>query len=320
MRRSNTLASQELGKLYDSKVLKLTDEEAIEKFLRAKQLENVKQRTIITYQNIFKVVARDKPLAKVDKPFIQWTAEDVEALLYYWKEETPVSVVTINGRIKNLKTFFTFLYKRNFTTVDLFQEVKKMREPVIIKDTLDTSEISKIVNYFKRQQTFSAYRNMVIFQLMLDCGTRIGETLSIKVNDLDFQNETLRIAEPKGLKQREVFPSEQMLVALQTYLEIRGTVDTDFLFVTIDGTQLGARTYQEDIKDAVTDCGIQKQITSHSLRRTYAKMAVLSGIDPFSLAKLMGHADLSTTAKYVQIWGTDLKKQSKKRGTTKGLF
>lgn len=253
----------------------------------------------------------------IERQIAELLEEDIEQLILYWQRLGLVPA-SINSKLRVLKTFFRFLADKGYRNVYVMKNIKNMREVIEIKDTLEKPEIKEISKWFKMRKSFAGFRNLVLFQFLLDTGVRISEALNIKLQDI--REDTVYILEAKGLKQRIVFISKNMRNTLDLFLEVRGNLDTDYLFVNIDGKQLQKRTFQEDIKEAAEACGIKKKITPHALRRTYARYAVMAGIDPFSLAALLGHASLEITTRYVQMWGQDLKRQSEKRGNFSGLF
>lgn len=289
---------------------KVTDEEAWREFLVSKEMIGVSDNTMNHYETIRRVVYRDMPYVDLDKSMMTLTRTELEALIIYWK--TVVKIPTINSRIRVLKTYYNTLKKRKIIKYDPMIEIHQLKEKEVIKETLTSNEISLIAKYFKSNQTFANYRNLVLFELLLDTGLRISEALAIK--NFNVADESIIINETKSRQQRMVYPSEHCLKTLNTYKKVRGIADTDYLFITVDGTKLSKRQFQGVLNDARKAMKIDKPVSPHTLRRTYAKHAVMNGIDPFSLARLLGHEDLNTTKRYVQIYGTDLKKQSKKRG------
>lgn len=317
MRRKLELNSDQINLLYASDKLHLDSGELFEKFVESKRLIGVKETTVKHYYNLKRVIDRDTEVLEIPRKLAELEEEDVQQLILYWQRLGLVPA-SINSKLRVMKTFFRFMADRGFRKTYVMQNIKNVREKVEIKDTLEKPEIKLISQWFKMQKSFAGFRNLVLFQFLLDTGVRISEALSIKLQDI--REDTVYILEAKGLKQRIVFLSKQMRETLDIYLDIRGSVDTDYLFVNIDGNQLQKRTFQEDMRDAVQACGIEKKITPHALRRTYARYAVMAGIDPFSLATLLGHSSLEVTTRYVQMWGQDLKRQSEKRGNFSGLF
>ncbi|EAG7284174.1 integrase, partial [Listeria monocytogenes] len=162
-----------------------------------------------------------------------------------------------------------FLYAQGLTATDVAKKVHKLRVRRKIYDTLERNEIKLIVREFKKNNTFRAFRNLTIFQLLLDTGIRINECLHIKIDDV--HDDYIVIAETKNLSQRIVYLSDDMIARLKVYVKVRGQLATSFLFVNIEDERLQSRTFQEHLQSMAKLCGINKSVSPHMCRRTYAK-------------------------------------------------
>lgn len=305
-RRSKNLTDEELRTLQS--VSSISDDEAIEIFIRQKRIEGVGDTTVDRYRTIMRVIHRDLPKINIDKQIIELSTADIETLILYWKEIVTLS--TLNGRIRVMKPFYKILTNKKTIPRNPMEHIHQLRERVEIKDTLTDKDIEKIAHHLKKRKTFAGFRDLIIFYLLLDTGIRIGECMNILVSDVE--NDRITIILTKNLQERFVYPSPKCMKAIRSFIKVRGTIENvPQLFVTVDNTKLHKRTFQEVLREAGRECNIQKDVSPHMLRRTYAKNAVLNGMDAFSLARLLGHQSLEVTSRYVQIYGTDLKKQSR---------
>lgn len=307
-RRKLELSSEEL-EIFQGKSL-VTLEEAFEQFIDSRILKGVRDTTLRKYRDTMKTIQRDCETIGITNDLLRFTRSDVKALHMYWIKGLGHTVSTINGMLSQIKAIFNFWYEEQLISENLGKSIIMMGEVEQIRDTLDDGEIIQLSRYFLKQKTFVSYRNYVIFKIMLATGIRVSECMHIKLADI--HKEFIVVTEVKGVQQRLVYLSKGMYELIVKYIKIRGSLDTDYLFVTVKGTQLNKKSFQEDFKDVVVACEIDKRITSHSLRRSYAKMAVIKGMDAFSLASLLGHQDLRVTQRYVQIYGKDLQKQAMK--------
>lgn len=312
--RKNKLTVEEL-KIIGEKTT-LSEEELWSKFINAKKLEGVSDRTIKHYHTIKRVMKRDIMLKQINKEMHELTTEDIEGLILYWVDE--VAIATVNNRIRVIKVYYKTLYKLKYLPSEPMRNIHQLKEKEQIKPTLTKPEIKKITTKLKNRGTYAGYRDLVIFQLFLDTGIRLGELESILKEDINEDSITIR--ETKSKTQRVVYPSKSMMAAIESYLLIRKEFKSPYLFVTNSGSQLKRRTIQQNIALHGREAKIEKRVSPHMLRRTYAKFSIMNGIDPFSLATLLGHSDLQTTKRYVQIWGVDLKKQSQRREDLSSYF
>ncbi len=301
-----------------SKATKIDDEQAIKEFIKSRRLKNVRETTIQYYFDAFRVMKRDLRKLKIDKQLIDLAENDLEALIEHW--QTKLKVTTINSKLRGIRPFYAFLAEKGWIKVNPSKNIQLLRDRTTIRETLEKNEIKKIVNYFKKKESFIGYRNLVIFQLLLDTGIRINECLNIRKADID--GKRIIIVESKNLHQRMVLMSKPMINTLNSYLKVLSTLelDHDYLFINQDGGRLKKNTYQEQLRIAAREVGIKKQVSPHVCRRTFAKNAVLKGMDPFTLQVILGHSTLEVTKRYVQIYGQDLERQAQKKEDYSDIF
>ncbi|MFF3025228.1 tyrosine-type recombinase/integrase [Gottfriedia sp. NPDC057948] len=299
-----------------NKATKIDDEKAIKEFIRSRTLKNVRDTTIKYYYDAFHVLKRDLNYLGINKQLIELTEKDIEQIIMHWQKN--LKVTTINSKLRGIRPFYSFLEEKKWLKKNPTKNVKLLRDRKKIHETLEDNEIKKIADYLKKKNTFPSFRDLVIFQLLLDTGIRINECLNIQIQDID--GKRLVITESKNLQQRIVYLSKSMQEKLGVYIKVRGTLYHDYLFINQDNGRLCNNTYKERLRMTSRACGIKKQVSPHVCRRTYAKKAILKGMDPFSLAVLLGHSTLEVTKRYVQIWGADLEKQAMKKEDFSGLF
>lgn len=287
---------------------KLTDEEAFSKFERECRLKNLRPSTIEFYHNELKAVKKALAEVEIDKDVVDLKKNDIEQLILHLKEK--IKIVSINTRIRALSAFFNYLYRIKAVTPNPMKNIQQLRDRQRVIETLEDDEIIRLTNYMKKQRSFVGERDLVIFLVMLDTGIRLSESVGIKVEDV--RKNKLIIRNTKNLTERTVFPSKKVQAYLENYIKLRGDLSHDYLFINIDNNPLKPRSIQTRFEKYKKEVGLEKQFSPHILRHTYAKRAILKGMDAFSLAALLGHSDLSVTKKYVALWGNDLEEKAKK--------
>lgn len=138
MVRKKLLTAEQMALIYKQDAV--TDNEAWEDFLIAKQMQGVSDRTIDLYHNVRRVITRDLPLAEIENEMVNLTTKEIERLILYWK--AVVKVPTINSRIRVMKTYYATLKKRKMLKNDPMASIHQMKEKEIIKDTLNEYCIS----------------------------------------------------------------------------------------------------------------------------------------------------------------------------------
>ena len=145
-------------------------------------------------------------------------------------------------------------------------------------------------------------RNVAIVQLMVRAGLRVGEIVNLQVNDVSLSERkgevVVKAAGGKGQKERIVPLPKEARKALKTYLEVRPD-EGNYLFVSRQGNPIHSRDVQRLLRAAAQKAGVTKRVTPHTLRHTYATRALRAGVDLATLSKLLGHENLTTTARYL---------------------
>lgn len=238
---------------------------------------------------------------------------------------------TINTKRSGIRSFVSFLYERGYIQEDFspsIRSVKTIREP---REILEPDEIKEVLNYLINElnnaEGYDVYykaRNLLLFNFMLYTGTRRAEVVMIKLSDIDFFNDSIKIY-GKGNKIR-VIPLVPVLK--QHLYEFRDLLEKmDSLGYNVKGEYLfrsewkNKKTKEKDrpmtprnvlkiIKDTCSKVGIEKNITAHSLRHTFASYGLQNQMNIKALADILGHSNPSTTVNiYSHVINMEMKKQ-----------
>lgn len=176
------------------------------------------------------------------------------------------------------------------------RENEKLQVPKARKalpEFLNAAEIYRLLDVTK-EKTFD---NLLI-EFQIKTGLRIGETTKLLVQDIDFQNNQLKVRQGKGNKDRNVALAHSMQRRLLTYLNGR---KTGFLFCKKDGRQYSIRALQYKIENAIKMAGFEKKLSTHSLRHTFACALLSKGMSLEQIKLLMGHSHITTTEIYAKL-------------------
>ncbi|MFS0638595.1 tyrosine-type recombinase/integrase [Mesobacillus foraminis] len=305
MARRGRLTDEEL-KIVNAKI---TDEEAFKKFIRDCHLKNLRPSTIKYYNNEPAAVKVGLAELGIDKEVVELDQEDIETLILHLKEK--IKVVSINTRLRAIKAFFNYLEKNKLLySNNPTKNIKQLRDRQKITETLEDQEIVLVAKHIKNQKSFVGYRDFSIFMIMIDTGIRLSECIGIKTND--GRENKIIIRSTKNNQDRTIYPTAKTKDAISKYLTLRGNLHYNFLFVNIDNEPLQRRSVQTRFEKYKEALKFKKQLSPLVFRHTYAKRAIMSGMDAFSLAALLGHSDLTVTKRYVSLWGADLEEKAKK--------
>jgi integrase/recombinase XerD len=217
-------------------------------------------------------------------------AEEIKTYLLHGIQEKKWSA----SSCRQCHAALTFLYKTTLRRDDEVAHLPFPRKIFKLPVVLSGSEVQAI---------FTATRDVrfsTIFQTLYATGMRISEVLKLTVADIDSERMVIHIRQAKGNKDRYVPLSEKLLRVLRDYwrkCRLTGTL----LFPGASGRPLNPERVRHALHKVVKDAGIQKKVTPHTLRHSYATHMLECGADVVEVQKLLGHKSLDTTMVYLHI-------------------
>ena len=171
-----------------------------------------------------------------------------------------------------------------------------------LPEVLSIDEIEAMINADdKRPQ---AKRDSCIIEFLYSCGLRVSELCSLKIGDISRETGVIRVF-GKGSKERLVPIGEQAMRRLRDYLPLRKEWISDkkenAIFVSRRGKALSRVSVWSIIKERAQKAGINKNISPHSLRHSFATHLLNNGASIRSVQEMLGHADISTTEIYTHV-------------------
>ena len=181
---------------------------------------------------------------------------------------------------------------------------------------LDREEALKLIRQPNKRYV-TGLRNKAIISLMLNCGLRVSEVTGLKPNDINITDGKLRVVNGKGQKDRDIpFISESTLELLREWKKKKQKAIKHFFTTLVDrkndrfsskkGQKLSDRYIQFMIKRYARKSGINKDVTPHTLRHSFATDFYKRTKDIEALRKILGHSDISTTQIYVTLANLDV--------------
>ncbi len=142
-------------------------------------------------------------------------------------------------------------------------------------------------------------KHRVLIGVLYGCGLRCHEVRSLLIKDVDFQRNMIHVRQGKGRKDRYVPIGENLSRGLKTYLDAEHP--HKWLFNGKDRQGFSQKGVQWVVREAARKTAIQKQVTVHTLRHTYATHLLEDGLDIVSIKELLGHAHIQTTMIYLHV-------------------
>ena len=272
-----------------------------------------------------------KNYRRVSKEFCEYTMEqrgwsmdelvvntNKRDILMYIKELEcrGISPYSINFYISIISTFFKFLidfdYRDKTNPCDTVQRLST--ENVEQKqEYLEEHEYKALLQAIKvrtpkaRKFEFTCARDLLLVTLNLTVGLRCSEALSLKVEQFDSDIITVI---GKGNKKRSFRVTYEIRVRFHEYMKVRGQVfegdeDSEFLFVSVTGKQLCTKDINKNLKKYANRANIDKNLSSHALRRSCVTHYLDSGVPIAKVAVLVGHSSTNTTQRYYKSTGED---------------
>jgi site-specific recombinase XerD len=187
-----------------------------------------------------------------------------------------------------------FFYGVTLGRSDAIEHIVTAREPQRLPVVLSTDEIVQFL------EAISGLRNHAALTTAYGAGLRAGEVARLETAAIDSQRMLIRIEQGKGSKDRYVMLSPQLLQILRAYWRLARP--GRWLFPGRDaGEPVSVATLQEACRAAVRRTEVGKPVTVHTLRHSFATHLLEAGTDIRIIQVLLGHARLSTTARYTQV-------------------
>jgi integrase/recombinase XerC/integrase/recombinase XerD len=227
-----------------------------------------------------------------------------EALALRWSDVDLLGcqLSTIHGHVRTLRAFSNWLLKEKLTDLNFTAGIKPPKIVKKVISTLSDEEIAQILSTFN-PTSHSEMRNKVLFMLLLDTGLRIGELISLKIDDIHIDEGLMKVME-KGKKERMVPIGNKAQKALQSYLfrhrpkPAHSGIENAFL--SIFGTPITENSVELMFSRLAKKSGI-KRLHAHLCRHTFATMFLLNGGDVFTLQQILGHTTLEMVRNYVTL-------------------
>jgi len=223
------------------------------------------------------------------------------------REEDIKSYIAENLSQKSAISIIMFLaaLKFSFSSIlgkDLTANIRRPKREKKIPTVLTKKEVSSL---FKALNT---KKSRLMVSLMYAAGMRVSEVTSLKLNDLDFEDNLGHIRQAKGKKDR-VFNIPKFLYSkLKKHYDWQKPLGEVYLFSGKDGKKMSSRNLQKIVKLASKKAQIKKDVHCHTLRHSFATHLLENGTDIRFIQQLLGHSSISTTELYTHISPESIKK------------
>lgn len=236
--------------------------------------------------------------------FKEVSVDDLK-LFITWVNELGMLPSTQARVISGLKSFFSFLLLEQIITTDPTELLESPRLSRKLPDTLNIIEINQLIDAVDASKP-EGMRNKAMLETLYGCGLRVTELISLRISNIYYENEYIKVI-GKGNKERLVPIGAAALKFIKIYIEESRVHikikkgHEDYIFLNRGGTGLSRISVFTTIKGLALKAGINKSISPHTFRHSFATHLIEGGADLRAVQEMLGHSSITTTEIYTHL-------------------
>ena len=227
-----------------------------------------------------------------------------------WLKDQGKSGATVSRCLASLKNFYSYLVSSGFLDkTPVAAEIRVERGEKKLPQILTGQEVELLLAQPACVDA-KGYRDKAMLEVMYATGIRVTELIELNVSDVNLELSILKVGGSKKTRAIPLYPAA--LKALSLYLkDVRSVMVADpsekALFVNVSGERMSRQGFWKILKYYQARAGIEKDITPHTLRHSFAVHLLENGADIGSVQEMMGHSDISSTQMYTHMINQKLK-------------
>lgn len=232
-----------------------------------------------------------------------WAQVNEKHLLKFIRSRMQVDgAASVGRKVAAIKTFFIYLNNRHGFSGNPSVLLRAPRSQRHLPVYLEEEEVGQLLDVNPAADQLKL-RDCAILEIMYACGLRVSEVVELDLDNINFTEAVVRVM-GKGRKERLVPLGGVAAKVLKSYLEKRPKASAgagDALFLNVRNGRLSARSVSTLVKKYGLVAGLQKPLTPHALRHSFATHLLQNGADLRVIQELLGHSSLSTTQRYTHV-------------------
>jgi len=291
-------------------MLPKASQELLEAFLQHLRVDRgVSPRTLANYR--IDLIRYLQSLAKNSKDPLKIKREDLTEYLWL-RKSTGAQPASIARYMASLRAFYRFLLAEEALSADPSALLRSPRKADRLPRYLTIEEVSRLLTAVGARKG-RQIRLKAMLELMYAAGLRVSELTGVRLDGIDLKVGYVRVL-GKGGKERVVPIGERSRLAVQGYLDQRPqtAASVKTLFVSDRKRPMSAVQFWRLIRGAAVKAGIQKPVTPHTLRHSFASHLVQNGADLRAVQEMLGHASIATTQIYTHVGQSHLQEAHRK--------
>jgi len=295
-------------------------DDAFELFYNVKKAEGMRERTLADYRAHWRYfrewvdtnypgVTLNEITPSIAREYYLYMADGrtkYEGVEGREIEGQALSPTTVAIRLRTLRTMFNFWSREKMIDMN---PVANLRPPKEDEDEIEafTDDQLRLLLAVPDRRTFAGFRDYALMMLLADTGLRINEALALTAEHLDVKSRCIHLpASMNKNRKPRIVPVSRDVIRLLFELMSENKAffpDAQHLFITAYGEPLPSDTVRKRFTKYGKQAGIDRdvRVSPHTFRHYFCKTYLLNGGDIFTLQRIVGHADISTTRKYIQM-------------------
>lgn len=234
-----------------------------------------------------------------NKDILKLSTNDIRDFLY----QDRITAKTRAHYLTVINSFYAFLIDNKIITINPTETIKLPKLEKKLPEYLTIEEVDRILNINPTKPI--DYRNIAMLETIYASGLRVSELVNLKVNNIDFNEYIIRIY-GKGSKERIVPINDSSKNALEIYINDYRTFllkgkDSEYVFINNFGNKISRQGFFKILKKVCDENGINKHVSPHTLRHSFATHLLNNGADLRAIQELLGHSNLTTTQIYSHL-------------------
>ncbi len=214
--------------------------------------------------------------------------------------------------LSGVRSFYRFMVLDGYMENDPTELLASPQVGTYLPEYLSVEEIDALEGAIDLSK-WEGQRNKAIIEILFSCGLRVSELVNLKISDIFEEEKFVRIL-GKGNKERIVPISQKAVQELHYWYMDRNVLNVkpgedDYVFLNRRGAHLTRTMILIIIKQAAAEAGIQKTISPHTLRHSFATALLKGGADLRAIQAMLGHEDIGTTEIYTHLEASDLRRE-----------
>ena len=273
------------------------------------KVKRASKNTVSSYMRDIRQFSDWLRSSKTEVDILYVTQLNISEYLEYLQQQGKSSA-TVSRTLASLKNFYSYAVANGFLeSSPVSTEIHIDRGEKKLPQILTSKEVELLLEQ-PSATDFKGLRDKAMLEVMYATGIRVTELIDLNIDDVKLDMGIIKCGSPKRSRSIPLYPAA--LRALSVYIqEVRMIMIADpmekALFVNVGGARMSRQGFWKLLKFYQNKAGIEKEITPHTLRHSFAVHLLENGADLGSLQELMGHSDISSTQMYSQMINQKIK-------------